>query len=310
MARVMPTWHERAILWVAPMAPPSGGKSPAQELAYRPVREHDASLAASHAEGLELEAQAVLTADQTMEALVRTPHAAKGSVAVDGDELSLVLRGLGEYKRAGGDQGRFLSLWTGAPLVFNRVGSQGKDTNGIQIYIPQPTLVVCGGLQSHLHELLGGDEDGMRPRWLPHLAGGTLTGGNLGARQPDGWRQLLQGLLSSRGTERTWTFTSSALDAFRRHQRAWRRQARGIETPSVGAALKKADTHLARIALVFAEAENPGEGGAIGSDLIDRAAEAVEFVLNCWRALPEQGGSRSLAGTPFSTQGSPSSSHG
>src|SRR5204863_10201068 len=41
---VNPTWSERAILWVPLLAPRGAGKSPAQSLAFRPPREHDAQL--------------------------------------------------------------------------------------------------------------------------------------------------------------------------------------------------------------------------------------------------------------------------
>ena len=54
-------------------------------------------------------------------------------------------------------------------------------------------------------------------------------------------------------------------------------------------ALRKADIHLLRVALLFAEAEDPGAGGEVGVDAIERAAVVVDFALNCWRALPEQG---------------------
>ena len=42
--------------------------------------------------------------------------------------------------------------------------------------------------------------------------------------------------------------------------------------------------------LVLAEADRPAAGGTITASLIVRAAEIVNFTINCWRALPEQGG--------------------
>jgi helix-turn-helix protein len=36
----------------------------------------------------------------------------------------------------------------------------------------------------------------------------------------------------------------------------------------------------------LAEAEGPAAGGFIGPELIDRAAEIIQFTLDCWRALP------------------------
>jgi hypothetical protein len=39
---------------------------------------------------------------------------------------------------------------------------------------------------------------------------------------------------------------------------------------------------------VFAEADQPGVGGDVGSGPVERAAVYIEFTLDCWRALPEQ----------------------
>ena len=51
----------------------------------------------------------------------------------------------------------------------------------------------------------------------------------------------------------------------------------------------KADVHLARVALVLAELDAPGTGGMVNADTMERAAKIVDFTLDCWRALPEQG---------------------
>ena len=64
----------------------------------------------------------------------------------------------------------------------------------MRLRIPRPTLVICGGLQPALHELLGGDDDGLRPRWLPHLAPlpsqpESLSNGS----HPASWQSLLGG---------------------------------------------------------------------------------------------------------------------
>src|SRR5439155_15243447 len=45
---------------------------------------------------------------------------------------------------------------------------------------------------------------------------------------------------------------------------------------------------LLRIALVLAEAEQAASGGAVTAALIERAAAIVNFVMDCWRALPER----------------------
>jgi hypothetical protein len=279
------SWHERAILWVPLLAPRGAGKSPSQGIALGPLRDHDRSLDS------EERARRVLIGDMTLEALARTLAVSTGGAALDADELAVLLRGLGEYKRSSGDRGRFLQLWTGSPWSFTRVGSSGKAENAVDLRIHRPTLVIVGGLQPALHELLGGEEDGMRPRWLPHLAPmpDLDTVRNRGS-MPDGWRALLDELLGLRERERTWQLDSRAREAFERYRRDWKRQARGLETASTAAALVKADVHLARVALVVAEAENPGAGITVTSEIIERSAEIVAYSLDCWRALPEQGG--------------------
>jgi len=280
---VTPRWHERAILWVPLVASAGAGKSPAQGLAFAPIRDHDSQLT---------EGVPVLLDDLTLEALVRSLSVSGDTAALDIDELATLLRGLGEYKRGGGgDRGRFLKLWTGAPVRYVRVGGGGKATNQIDLRLRRPTVCICGGLQTRLHELLGGDEDGMRPRWLPHLSQLPQVDSLApDSRHPADWQTLLGGdLLPIRDRERTWKLDSSGLAAFEQYRREWKRQARSGESASVSAALVKADVHLARIVLALAEAESPGHGGAVGSNLVDRGAVLVEFVLECWRALPEHG---------------------
>jgi hypothetical protein len=41
---------------------------------------------------------------------------------------------------------------------------------------------------------------------------------------------------------------------------------------------------------VLAEAEAPGQGGDLPVIVIERAARIVEYTLDCWRAMGEQGG--------------------
>jgi hypothetical protein len=279
-------WHERPIIWTANIAPRGAGKTPSQDLAFDPLRNHDAQVAEEE-EGTE-----ILLGDQTLEALARTLHESHGAGALDLDELSVLLRGIGEYKGGGGgDRGRLLQLWSGAPWAYTRVGGGGNKANAVKVRVGRPTLVICGGLQNELHELLGDEQSGMRPRWLLHLAEMPTSEGTLHGAAPTDWQLLLGGLLIPlRSTSRTWRLDEQGRAAFQHYRNAWKAQAREIETASTTAALVKADIHLARVALVFAEAGAPAGGGTIPVELIDRAAAVIEYTLNCWRAIPEQGG--------------------
>jgi hypothetical protein len=272
-------WVVRPILWVALLAPAGAGKSPAQELAFGPLRALDAKAQ---------DDDCILLDDMTLEALARELHARDGAGALDLDELAVLLRGLGEYKRAGGgDRGRFLKLWTGAPWVYHRVGT-GKQTNAVSLRVPSPTLVICGGLQPRLHELLGAEDDGMRPRWLPHLAS-MPERQSLGAITSGTWGGLLDLLASARDHDRLWRFDRAGRRAFERYRSAWKQRARGVETASVSAAQEKADVHLARVACVLCEADEAGQGGNVSGELVERAAAIVGFTLASWRALPAYG---------------------
>ncbi len=297
-------WKARAILWVPLLAPRGAGKSPAQELAFGPLRSYDTQVWAEYQDALrEWRSQpprrrgprpkdpTLLGSDTTLEAIARRLDVSEG-LGLDLDELSLLLRGLGEYKsRGGGDRGRFLALWTGSPWRYTRVGSGGDSTNGVDILAARPTLVLCGGLQPTLAGLLGAEDDGMRPRWLPHLS--ALPELALDEKPTDGkaWAKLIaRELIPERNRVRFWTVSDDARKAFLRWQRKWKTEARGDENATVSAALIKADVHLLRVALVWAEAEQPARGGQVGPELIERSAAVIEYTLNCWRALPEHGG--------------------
>jgi hypothetical protein len=127
--------------------------------------------------------------------------------------------------------------------------------------------------------------------WLPHLAAMPKSWGELPrAAVPAAWRLLLgRDLIPDRGKSRTWRFDDQARQIFHNQRAAWKIQAGGIETASTAAALGKADIHLWRVALVLAEADQPGKGGLIVGELVRRAIRIVQFTLDCWRALPEQG---------------------
>ncbi len=294
-------WHQRAVLWVPLLAPRGAGKSPAQMYAMGPIREHDRAAWGPYQEELRRWAclpdkqrraepmpwdPTVLVGDCTLEALERRLAGGDGAAAVDLDELSQLLRGLGEYKRGGGgDRGRLLALWPGEPWRSSRI-SRG-DT-----LISQPTVVIVGGLQTALHGLLGGEEDGLRPRWLPHLASlpaGDVPAGRSDDEPPARWAQLLRELLEARDQPRIWGLAPDAERAFRAAQARWKEASRGSEAASTSAALVKADIHLLRVALVLAEADMGGVGGQVTADTVERAACWVDFALDCWRALPEQG---------------------
>jgi putative DNA primase/helicase len=293
------TWQEWPILWVAQLGYSGVGKSPAQSIACAPLRDHDARVAPGYQASVDEWRRAdsktrgdrppdprLRADDITMEKLARY-LGDRGSVLIDCDELSGFLRSMGQYKRGlGSDRSRFLTLWTGSPWSYSRVGTG----DGVDLYIPRPVVVVCGGLQPGLHELLGGETDGLRGRWLPHLVAPSDTVSHARA-DTSGWNRLITDqLLPARGQARVWSLSGGAERAFVRAQARWKRQARDGETAGTSRALEKADVHLLRVALVLAEAEKPGQGGSVSAGVMEQAETLIDFTLDCWRALPEQGG--------------------
>jgi hypothetical protein len=294
-----PGWRRRGILWIANIAPRGAGKSPAQEAALGPVRAHDAKVLPEYqaavrewrqkpakGRGPRPQDPTILGSDTTLEALARRLDRSSGAATLAFDELSQFLRGLGEYKRGGGgDRGRTLALWTGDSWRIERV------TDDLDIYIPRPTVVICGGLQPALHELLGGDADGMRPRWLAHLAGmPTIHSQDAEPGPPASWETLLLELIGLRDRSRVTSMTTAGKERFRTHQLRWKEAAHDLQSETASAALQKADQQALAVLLVLAEAERPGSDDSVGPELVDRAARAVEFSLDSWRALPELGG--------------------
>ena len=277
---VGPKWSERAILWVPLVSPRGAGKSPAQDLAFGPLRRFD--------EGDVIPLRA---SDLTLEALARMLGEQQPAVALDVDELAQLLRGIGEYKRGGGDRGRLLALWSGAPWRYTRVAG-AKQGNAVDLRISAPTVVICGGLQPALHPLLGSEEDGLRPRWLPHVAALPDNADLPEDEDPrvSTWDLTIGKLIEKRERERVWRLSSGARETFAARRHAWKVRARSTEeTASTAAALIKADVHLARVALILAELRDPGAGGEVSQATLEDAAEILDFTLNCWRALPEQG---------------------
>jgi hypothetical protein len=293
-------WLERPIVWIPLIAPPGAGKSPAQELALGPLRVLNEALLLDYADQLEAwhstpqntrpatppKDPSMLTDDVTLEALARIMDG-NGALGADLDELSGFLLGLGQYKlSASSDRARLLRLWTGSPWRYTRVGSGSKGTNAINILIPKPVLVIVGSLPTEQHHLLGDDRDGLRPRFLPHLADvRERETFDLADVSVDAWGKALDELVSLRGTRRVWRLDAEAKLTFQAARRHWKHQVHGNETPSTAAALEKADVHALRVCLIFAELWLPGQVCEIAKDVVESAIAVVDYTLDCWRAL-------------------------
>src|SRR4029450_2811303 len=138
--------EQRSIPWTALIGPPGIGKPPALELAYAPILEveeerrvqfrEDWRTYKAHRDAAQdkktfdenepppvLRTRTVedITAEALIDLLVESP-----ARALWADELSLVLAGLGEYKRTPTtDNARMLRYWTGAGVSY--VGKTNKQ---------------------------------------------------------------------------------------------------------------------------------------------------------------------------------------
>ncbi len=291
---VYDTWTARSSLWLPLIAPAGGGKTPSVSLARRRLRqldadghhqfrrelaEYQATPAKDRDEATKPADPTRLIGDITTEMVARWLASGDGTGAVDSDELAGWLRSLYRYRGPGGtDAARWLALWSSQPWRYQRVGSD------IDLLVARPVLTVCGGIQPHLLNLLGLEGDGMRPRWLPHLS--MTTDLNPGPGQPTpAWDEAIDRLYTGR-QHRQWTLTGRELATWRDAQRRWKAAQRGAESPSVTAALAKADEQAARITLVLAEALHPVSGGPVPAEAVTAAVTIIDYTLNVWRALP------------------------
>ena len=290
--QVYETWIVRPCLWIPLIAPPGGGKTPAITLARRKLRELDASMHATYSDELQewLATPAKdrgeppsdrtrLINDITIEMVARWLAAGDGTGGVDADELTEWLRSLSKYRQGGGtDAARWLGLWSTQPWRYQRVASH------IDLLVPRPVITVCGGIQPQFLPLLGREGDGMRPRWLPHMSLTTELHPKGGCPAP-GWDAAITKLYEGRNS-RTWTMSDCSLDLWRTAQQRWKSAQQGLESPSVTAALAKADEQAARIALVIAESLDPAAGGEVPGEAVTAAIAIIDYTLAAWRALP------------------------
>lgn len=287
------TSSQYTALWIPLLAPRGAGKSPALDLAFEVLRELDAAsfktyrreigawsrLAKEERDGTEKPSDRSLIVDDfTLEHLARVLASGEERACVVSDELSGWLLGLGRYAKGGGgaEKGRLLSLWSCGQWKYGRV------TGETNLLIERPVVPVVGGLQPHLHVLLGDDETGFRPRWLPHyVASWEADWGS--TRAPGIWDERIAALYEKGGVR--LRLRGKGLDAWLAWRNKWRADSRAPDvSDTVHGALAKADVQCARIALALAA--GAGESGSISEESIQSAAAIVEYVLGVWNALP------------------------
>lgn len=296
--------YQRAIVWIALLAPSGGAKSPSMELAFERLYKLDAARRASYLQeysnwratpqgqrGPKPPDHTRVVEDLTVEKLARLLQEDPARMMVH-DELAKGLRNLGQYKVNSGDRDKFLELWTGGtkPWRYSRVGS---TADGIDFMIDRPTVTLFGGLQIARLDALGSDDDGFRPRFLPHIWT-AIDIEHADLRAPRAWTDTITALYQQADASRTWWMatdrtrdSSETLKLWLAAGRRWKATIHDEPKQLVRAALAKADIQCVRIALVLAESMDPGASGKIPAEAMQAATAIVDYSMDVWRALDD-----------------------
>jgi hypothetical protein len=175
-------WTERACLWVALVGPPSWMKSPALDVARRPLKRQDAidherheyEMAAWEAECDAIRAAAKkgekpklppkpievrrVTSDGTIEKLADLMAPSPGLTLIR-DEIAGWVGAFNRYTRAEGDRQFFLECYSGGPYTVDRI-------NRGTVRVPDTFLNILGGAQpDRARDIFGeGPDDGFAAR--------------------------------------------------------------------------------------------------------------------------------------------------
>jgi hypothetical protein len=312
---------ERPIAVIVGMAPKSAGKSPGQRIALQPLVYANARLreqyhAARQAwrstpakqRGSRPINHSFIRRRITPEGLLRDMDKQPSLLACP-DELEATLRDLAGYRvedsRTSGLT-ILLELWTGTPQDYTRVGRSENESNAVEIYIPRPTLVFVGTLQTVRHTLLGPTDDGIRPRWLLHLADRPEPCARRDPSQAalDEYERLITRIFNRRGVRRRWVLGDQAKSRFDQQVLEWKQRGQLIDVnDAYAAALDKADSQVLKFVGGLAETTITGqlpngpyidvEGEQVllldvPLDVLESAITWMEFILDCWACL--QGG--------------------
>ena len=290
------------ILWIPLMGPTSAGKSPSLEYTFAPLYDLDDAAYAAYKDELDdWEREkgkrgsggekpvdpTLIVNDVTIEMLFRmledNPHRAQVH-----DELSAMIKAIGSYKKNGGaDRDKWLELWTGRRRRY------GRATGNIDLNVPRPVVSVCGTLQPDRADLLGDNDDGMRPRWFPHAVDQEIEGWLDRHFDPRRWRSAIRALYRNKAP-RTWKLNGEALELWLAASKRWKAEARTGENEAAIAALHKADNQCARVALILAESldalagDDPGKGGLLPVAAMKMAIAITDYVMDVWRSMDSQ----------------------
>ena len=232
---IKPGWHEGSRLYTALVADPGTKKSPALELAMKPLRDRQAELASEYQKAKEEYGRAlaeheaampqynkkkgkgaterpkkpekpamaqVFTTDATLEVLAVLLHQNPRGLVFVCDELTGWARAMNQYRSGrGADRQAWLSFWSGAPVIVNRKALKEP------LVLPDPFISVAGCLPPGVLDELAderGREDGFLHRILfsfPDPIQIRWTDRSVGAKTVASYCQVFEGLFALQSTQ-------------------------------------------------------------------------------------------------------------
>jgi len=309
--RVKRSWSEPAIIWTGIVIESGSKKTPAFDTVLKPIRRAERKKVDEHEENIQVYEEQVeqykkskspdaekptkptctryTISDITTEAVAERLHENPRGLLLTRDELSGWFGDLDRYAQSkGGDAPRWLSIWSGSPIVVDR-----KQTGATHIH--RPAVSITGTVQPEVFERVIGNEhieDGMAARFLlamppdrpakwsdadiPESVEGAFAAIvknliNLEHEQDDDGhpRPMMIGLdEQARARYITW------------HDKHAERLTN--ESGAIRAALAKMQGYVLRLALVLHLAEQAG-GGAV-EDAIDQRSIDAAIRLVEWHA--------------------------
>lgn len=292
-------WKERPQLWAGIIGNPGTTKSPAIDIAARPLSDLQAQKRQEWSEAYQEWAETlkaergpapqleiVEATDSTIEGLARALEHSRGVLA-KADELTSWIAGHNRYRGSNAsERGEYLKLWAGGNITAVR-------STRVPLVITRPMAALIGGIQPARLVALAGDRpgefvnDGMLDRFLvawPDARPAVWTEDEMSPGIIEGWGQLVTDL---RAWKPVYTTTETGYDVVRLTpdaKRLWQRwHDSNIDSIETAHGLtrgwaSKAPRHLLRLCLVLHAATNPSEPYRdVPVETLEAAIELVEW---------------------------------
>lgn len=314
-------WSEPAIIWSAIVGESGSMKSPAIELAMKPMvkiqneafREHaekmeeynkeqEAYEKAMHQKrkGVELPEKPVepiakryYCSDVTVEALAGLLATAPRGLLLARDELSGWVRSFNSYKGGkGGDEAKWLELHRAGTLLVDR-----KSGTPRTIHIPNAAVSVLGGIQpSILGQVLGTEhfENGLAARLLlamPPRKAKQWTEADIDSELAAKAEEVFRGLMAMQmEIDMYGDFKAKILPLTPEAQKAWiafynehAQEQASLPGGEMAAAMSKLEAYAARLALIIhCVRVAAGDPALISEDFIDENSVIPGVLITNW----------------------------